>query len=193
MQPIEELSADRLGSLGTRVDGERFVRFERDLPVSAVRVWQLLTDPVALDRWFPGFELDARHGGSFSIWFDADCDGPAHVTGVMTVFDAPSHPPSGPPNQPQPAHARRAILQCGSMRYELLPSGISGLDADGCQLVFTDVLNFAGSLSEAEVINSVLGGWHRYLDALECALLGGSKDPHAEPEYDYSRIDVAGR
>ena len=72
------------------------------------------------------------------------------------------------------------------MRFELKADGL------GCVLKFTDILRFQGPRSTTEVTNSVLGGWHRFLDALEASLAGNAVD-HEKPELDYSTIKVSGR
>jgi hypothetical protein len=107
-------------------------------------------------------------GGSFEIWFGGQCEGPAHVEGTVTEFDPPW------------------VLQCGSLRFEL------NRDGNGCLLKFTDILHFEGPRTEEEIVNSVLGGWHRFLDALEHAL-EGLPVVHDKPEVDCSTIRLVGR
>jgi len=91
------------------------------------------------------------------------------VSGTVSVFE--------PPN----------VLAMGGMRWELTARGA------GCVLVFTDILTFDDQRSNADLTNSVLGGWHKYLDMLEYGLSGGQADPRDEPEFDYSRVEVPGR
>jgi uncharacterized protein YndB with AHSA1/START domain len=158
----------KAGSVGRLADGRSYVVFERRLPHSIERVWAALTEPDQLANWFPGFTLEAKQGGRFEIRFGGDCAGPAHLSGTVSRFEPPT------------------VLECGSMRFELERCD------DGCLLRFSDVLSFEGTRSRTEITNAVLGGWHRYLDSLEDALLGRVVDHHrAEP--DYSRIDVTGR
>ena len=78
------------------------------------------------------------------------------------------------------------LLVMGSMRW-LLES-----DGDGCVLTFTDILWF-DERDKADFSNSVLGGWHKYLDSLERALRGGKGDPRLDEEVDYSLLDIPGR
>lgn len=169
--PIDSESAPhaKLGSVGVLDDGRKFVHFKRRLPNSIARVWVAISDPEHLVDWFPGLKLERRVGGHFDIWFSEQCDGPAHVTGTVTRYEPPK------------------VLECGTMRFEL------AADGPGCKLTFTDILHYAGPLSEPEVINSVLGGWHKYLDMLEFALGGGKGDPRHEPEFDYSSVSIDGR
>jgi len=155
------IATDRLGTVGKMSDGRSFVRFERHLPYGVEQVWSAITTPEQLASWFPGFSLELKTGGSFQIWFDGDCEGPAHVSGTVTECDPPR------------------TLQCGSMRWELTADGTGG-----CVLVFTDVLNFEGARSEDEIILSVLGGWHFYMDRLEEAVAGGPIHlERSEPDY----------
>lgn len=159
----------KLGTVRVLDDGRKFVHFARHLPDSIAKVWVAISDPEQLADWFPGFKLERRVGGRFDIWFGEQCEGPAHVSGTVTRYEPPK------------------VLECGTMRFEL--------EADGpaCKLTFTDILHYEGPLSEAEVINSVLGGWHKYLDVLEFALGGGQDDPRSEPEFDYSSVPIDGR
>ena len=165
----ENAARSKLGSLGTLEDGRKYVVFKRYLPHSIDKVWGAITEPDHLADWFPGIKLERRVGGRFEIWFSENCEGPAHVTGAVTRYE--------PPN----------VLELGTMRYELTSEG------DGCSLTFSDILHYEGPLSEADVINSVLGGWHKYLDSLEFYLIGGKSDPRDEPEFDYSKVQIDGR
>ena len=164
----QNTAEQRLGTVGTAEDGSTFVRFERQLPYPMEQVWSAITEPDGLAGWFPGFRLEQRKGGSFEIWFGGKCEGPAHVSGAVIGYDPPR------------------LLQCGSMRWELSKRG------SGCVLVFTDVLHFDGLRTRTEFANSVLGGWHNYMDMLEDALAGREVDPD-RPELDYSKIQVPGR
>jgi len=167
-EQAENTAVSKFGAVGKLDDGRTFVQFERHLAHSVEKVWLAITDPEQLARWFPGIELEREQGGSFNIWFGGECEGPAHVSGTVTEFDPPR------------------LLQCGSMRWELTSAG------SGCVLRFSDILHFEGPRSEAELTNSVLGGWHHYLDRLEGALDGVYVDPE-QPEVDYSKVEVSGR
>lgn len=156
------------GTVGKLDDGNNFVRFERLLNHSTESVWQTITEPESLAKWFPGFSLELRLGGKFEIWFGGDCDGPAHVEGRITKLEP------------------ERILECGSMRWELCSAD------NGCLLVFTDILQFTGSSNKIEFTNSVLGGWHNYMDFLEDGLDGKMPD-FDKPEINYANIQVAGR
>lgn len=155
------------GSLHETDDNQIYVRFERHYPHPIDKVWAAITEPRHLQRWFPGFTIELKEGGVFQIFFGGDCEGPAHVEGIVTVFD--------PPN----------TLALGTMRFELERS-----DA-GCTLVFTDVLQFDGVRTDDQFANSVLGGWHAFMDRLDAELAG--LEPGEHPEPDYSKIETVGR
>ncbi len=171
--PQSIMSQSKLGSVGVLDDGRKFVHFVRHLPDTIAKVWGAISDPDQLADWFPGFKLERRVGGRFDIWFSEQCEGPAHVTGMVTRYEPPK------------------VLECGTLRFEL------EVDGPACLLTFTDILHYEGPLSEPEVINSVLGGWHKYLDTLEFALGGGQggaqDDPRDKPEFDYTTVSFAGR
>ncbi len=165
----EDPDRSRLGTVGKLADGRSYVRFERYLNHTVEEVWAALTEPQHLARWFPGIKLTPEEGGSFEIWFSEECEGPAHLSGTVSTYKPPG------------------VLEMGSMRWELTPRD------KGCMLVFTDILAFDNSRTRAEFTNSVLGGWHKYMDMLEYSFEGGEGDPRDEPEFDYSRVEVEGR
>ena len=164
-----EVLQAKLGTLRKTDDGRAYVHFERLLNHSIERVWKLVTDANELAVWFPGLTLQSYQGGKFEIWFGGKCEGPPHVSGIVTKYD--------PPNE----------LVMGSMRYKLTAT------PTGCRLVFTDILHFDGVRSNKDFSNSVLGGWHMYMDTLVYALEGGDVNPQGAAEFDYSKVDVLGR
>ncbi|MEQ8691196.1 MAG: SRPBCC domain-containing protein [Pseudomonadales bacterium] len=159
---------DRLGSVGQLDDGRYFVLFERQTRHSLDTVWQALTQPQQLAVWFPEIKLQARTGGAFHIWFGDGCDGPADVEGIVTTFDPPH------------------VLQFGSMRFELEEN------AHGCVIRFSDVLDFQRGRTPLSVTDSVLAGWHRFMDALQAHLDDVVFDRDA-PEPDYRGVKVPGK
>jgi len=169
LNDIRNVPTERLGRVGKTDSGEVFVQFVRLLPYSPEQVWRAITEADSLAAWFPGFQLEHRQGGKFSIWFGGDCDGPAHVDGTVTAYD--------PPNE----------LWCGSMRWQLAATD------EGCRLTFTDIVRFKQDRrSDFEITNSVLAGWHFYLDQLEDSL-GDCLNVNDDVEYDYSQIELTGR
>lgn len=163
-----EVASERFGTVHKLEGGRTSVRFERALPYPVATVWDALTDQAQLDVWMPGVRFERRQGGSFEIWFGGECEGPGHVSGTVEAYD--------PPN----------VLQLGTIRWELNET------PSGCLLVFTDVLVFQQGRSDAEITNSVLGGWHNYLDMLEDALAGRAVDAD-QPEPDYASREVPNR
>ena len=159
---------DRYGTVEKDDEGRTLVRFERLVPYSIERVWSAITEPEELARWIPGIEFECREGGTYQIWFGGNCEGPPHISGIVEAFQ--------PPN----------VLQLGTIRWELSAT------ESGCRLQFSDVLHFAGPRTRREFADSVLGGWHQYLDWLEDSLAGRAIDSD-EPEPDYSIREVAGR
>ncbi|ACV07220.1 SRPBCC family protein [Kytococcus sedentarius] len=65
---------DLLGTLRTAPEGAT-ATFERTYPTTPTDLWDALTDPDRLARWFAPVEGDLRPGGSFVIHFD-DADTP---------------------------------------------------------------------------------------------------------------------
>ena len=165
---MSELDESRHGTVHHLPDGRVQVRFERQLLYPVQTVWAALTEQAQLDVWMPGVRFEARQGGKYEIWFGGDCEGPAHISGAVEAFEPPY------------------VLQLGTIRWELSET------ADGCLLGFTDVLVFQEGRSDAEITNSVLGGWHNYLDLLEDALAGRPVN-HEQPEPDYAAREVPGR
>lgn len=159
----------KYGVVRKREDGRSIVVFERVLNHSVEKVWAAIADPEQRQVWSPGIKFESRKDARFDIWFGGDCEGPAHVTGTLSEYDPPH------------------VLQMGSIRFELE-------EADGgCLLRFTDVLWFDGKRTKTEFSNSVLGGWHRFLDKMEYYIDEGQPEPTEPDEPDYSKIDVPGR
>ena len=142
--------------------------FRRRLGHAPARVWSAITDPVERAVWVPGIHFEPVPDSGFDIWFGDACEGPAHVSGRVEIFDPP----------------RR--LRLGSMQFALTP--IDG----GCLLEFTDLLWFDDARSRVDFANAVLAGWHRFLDTLEIWLDEGMAALDL-PEPDYSAIEVPGR
>ena len=162
------IPSDQLGSVGQLPDGRFFVLFERQTRHPIDKVWQAITDPTRLQAWFPELRLQAEPGGQFSIWFGDGCDGPADVSGTVTEFDPPH------------------VLQYGDMRFELVST------PTGCLIKFSDILHFDRGRTPGEVTDSVLAGWHKFMDGLQ-AYLNGSPIDRSRPEPDYRNLRPSGR
>ena len=72
-------------------DGSTQVRFARRLPHPIDRVWEALTDPAELRRWWGDADLDLVDGGRFALrWLNTDEDGNvATLDGAITKLDPP--------------------------------------------------------------------------------------------------------
>jgi len=179
MKDITDVPSNQRGSLHKTAGGDTQVQFVREFVDPVQKVWNAFTEPERLANWFPGFQLEHRQGGKYQIWFGDNCEGPAHVEGTIEVFDSPTE------------------LRCGNLHWRLAPRQTEQQGDAGTRLTFTDILQFnQGSLSNYEITNSVLAGWHYYMDRLTHALEGYSSsdyDPTDTREYDYAKIDVTGR
>ena len=150
-------------------DGRHRVIFERLLPYSIQTVWDAITDAEQLANWMPGMQFEPRLGGQFHIWFGGDCEGPAHVTGEVSAFDPPR------------------LLALGTICWQL--ESVS----EGCRLTFSDILHY-DDRSKTDFANSVLGGWHKYVDTLVWYLDGQKGgNPQGQPEVNYAAVAVKGR
>ena len=166
-ESLPRVPSGRLGEVQCRAD-RHLVVFQRRLGHTPARVWAAITEPTERAVWVPGIQFEPVPNGRFDIWFADECEGPAHASGRLAVFEP------------------TRILQLGSMRFELTPN------AGGCLLEFSDVLWFDDSRSRFDFANAVLAGWHRFLDTLEIWLDEGVSALDL-PEPDYSAVDVPGR
>ncbi|MFC9842456.1 SRPBCC family protein [Streptomyces sp. NPDC060223] len=86
------MSAESQAPTGTYLtldDGRPAVRFSRTYDHPVDRVWQFVTDPHELGRWFPSrAAIDLRPGGT--ITFSGDPNMP-ESTGRVIAVDAPRH------------------------------------------------------------------------------------------------------
>ncbi|MBU7599331.1 SRPBCC domain-containing protein [Streptomyces sp. P38-E01] len=132
-------------------DGRPALRFERRLAHAREKVWQAVTEPAELSRWYPlrVVGLEPRVGGRIS--FD-DGEGtiyPATVTDfeppLLFAFD-----------EHDPADSEREYDD--HLRVELHE------DPAGCLLVFTHVM------ADPSIADGVTTGWRACLDALPAAL-----------------------
>ena len=149
--------------------GQSIVLFERSLTHPIEKVWAAIIEPEQRAQWAPGIHFEPELDGAYEIWFSEVCEGASHVSGTVNVFEPP----------------RR--LQLGSIAFEL--ESIDG----GTLLRFSDVLWFDGKSTRAEFANSVLGGWHVFLDRF-CYFVDEGRALEPIPsEPDYANMDVPGR
>jgi uncharacterized protein YndB with AHSA1/START domain len=144
----------------TTVDGAPAVRFERRLAHPPEAVWQMVTDPAELKRWFPcAVEVELRVGGPMRFTFSPDFV----IDGEVLELDEP----------------RRFAFLWGEdlLRFELTPDG------DHTRLTLLHVLTTEGEESAAKTA----AGWHECLDALESgepATGTGGPTPEWRARYD---------
>ena len=138
----------------SRDGGHDVIRFERRIAHPVDRVWQALTDPDELRRWWGEAEVDLEVGGRFDVrWLNTDEDGNgAHREARITRLEPPFLlETDGEPH--------------GVLRFELRADGVETV------LVFTSTLDLPD-----EFRTMTIAGWHFHLDALGRALDGRETD-----------------
>ncbi len=147
------------------------LRFERTLAHPVERVWDAITRPEELAKWFLPFEaeieLDLVEGGSYVMRM-ADPDSTVMSFTVLRV-------------EP-PRLFEHTAMDEGTMRWELEPEG------DGCLLVMTQTVS---SFAQA-VENHYASGMHHSLERLELALDGEPID-WSWPRWEELRDEYAAR
>jgi uncharacterized protein YndB with AHSA1/START domain len=143
-----------LGTLEQQSDDTATIRFVRRLAHPIDKVWQAITQPEEMLRWWGDGEVDLREGGSFVVrWLNTLEDGTrAEMHATITRLEPPR------------------LLETdgdvhGVLRWELEPDG------DATVLTFSSTLALPD-----EFRTKVLAGWHWHLDALADALDGGRAD-----------------
>jgi uncharacterized protein YndB with AHSA1/START domain len=142
------------GILESRDDGKSVVRFERRLPHSVEAVWEALTRPDELIKWWGDADVELVEGGRFTMrWLNTDDEGNRAVM-----------------------HA--TVTRLESQRLLELDGDIHGIllwtlqpDGEGTILTFSSTLDLPD-----EFRTKVIAGWHYHLDALAEALDGGRPD-----------------
>jgi uncharacterized protein YndB with AHSA1/START domain len=153
-------------------DGSTQVRFARRLPHPIDRVWEALTDPAELRRWWGDAELDLVDGGRFALrWRNTDADGNvATLDGAVRKVDPPRFleisAAWGSTGGDDPGTLT-------TLTWELEPQGDHTL------------LRFTNTISAAADDTLAAAGWHLHLDALATVLAGGEVDiAHPEPLFE---------
>jgi len=83
-------------------DGSTRIRFVRRLPHAIDRVWEALTDPAELHRWWGGTDLELAEGGRFTVrWRNED---PAGNAAILVGA------PGGPRRSPAPPRRHERLL-----------------------------------------------------------------------------------
>jgi uncharacterized protein YndB with AHSA1/START domain len=152
------------GTLHT-VDGRPTLRFERRLEHPVEKVWQALTEPQQLSKWFPqDIEGDFTAGGRLRFLFRE---------GEWPAFD-------GEVVEVDPPRVLAYLWGEDVLRFELAPDG------DGCLLVFTDTIVDLGKAARDGA------GWDVCLGALTSALDGGPAPVNRWDEFYLGYSDVFG-
>jgi uncharacterized protein YndB with AHSA1/START domain len=153
-------------------DGSTQVRFVRRLSHPVDRVWQALTDPAELRKWWGETELDLVAGGRFALrWRNTDQEGDvATLDGTIDKVDPPRlleiTAAWGSTGSDDPGAAT-------TLTWELEPEGDH------------TILRFTNTVSAPADDLSTAAGWHLHLDALATVLAGGEVDiAHPEPLFE---------
>jgi uncharacterized protein YndB with AHSA1/START domain len=160
------------GTVEQAPDGSTRIRFVRRLPHPIDRVWEALTDPAELHRWWGDTDLDLAEGGRFVLrWHNRDPDGNvATLDGAITKLDPPRFLEIAATwgSTGTPDGGSRTTLT-----WELEPAGDD------------TVLSFTNTLPTATQELTTPAGWHLHLDALERTLAGNEVDlAHPERLFD---------
>lgn len=142
--PSDAISkGDTMQTTGTysELDGSPVVRFERTFPHPAPAVWEAITDPAALQEWFPTtVEFDRLEQGA----------------PIAFRFADDAYPPmSGEVLELQPPHRFSFTWGDDRLTFELEPR-----DGGACRLTFSVALDSADKAARDAA------GWDQCLDML---------------------------
>jgi uncharacterized protein YndB with AHSA1/START domain len=165
------------GTVEQEPDESTTIRFDRRLRHPIERVWQALTDPGELRRWWGDTKLELVEGGPFQLrWRNTDEHGDvATLDGTITSIDPPrlleisADWGSTAPGQP----GTRTHLT-----WRLEPDGDHTL------------LHFTNTVEAPDQDVPTAAGWHLHLDALASILAGDDVDI-AHPEALFAPIHQA--
>jgi uncharacterized protein YndB with AHSA1/START domain len=148
-----------------QIDGSPVVRFERTFPHSATQVWDAITDPARLARWFPTtveFD-DLRAGAAITFRFAEDRYPP--LTGAFREVAPP----------------QRLSFTWGDdvLSFELSERG----DGAACRLAFSVALDSADKAARDAA------GWDDCLDMLEIVASGETPERPWKSESWRARYD----
>lgn len=168
------------GTVETGPDGSTQVHFVRRLPHPVERVWQALTDPAELRRWWGAADLDLTDGGRFTLrWLNTDDQGnTATLDGTISKLDPPRFLEL---TATWGSTATNAPATRTTITWELDPDG------DHTLLHFTNTVS-------GPVDDTTVAGWHLHLDALATILSGGQVDiAHPDPIFEPIHRAYTGR
>lgn len=144
------------GTLTVGSSGLATLRFARELPYPASRVWQALTDPAEMENWFMTAVLEPRRGGRLHL----ESGEPGGTVGQVLEWDPPR----------RLAYSWRRGGGSGAtsiVRWSLQPSGTG----THLELVHSDLDPTSATDYEGGWYN-LLAGWHDLLARLPHVLEG---------------------
>lgn len=133
------------GTIEDSPTGGYLLRFARTYPTTADDLWEAVTDPARLSRWFAPVEGEFRLGGHWTARFD---DGTFFTAGTVTACDAP-----------------RSFSSTWTAREERETTVVVTVTPDGDGAALRLEHDRVGSRDYAP-------GWHTYLDLLDLDLAG---------------------
>jgi uncharacterized protein YndB with AHSA1/START domain len=150
---------------GTYDEEANALRFERRLAHPIEEVWEAVSRPEGLGRWFPaGVELDLRAGAAMTFTFPGAEGEP--MAGQVVAVDPP--------------RLLEFLWEEDRLRFELEPDG------DGTLFRLTHQLTRRPGAAK------VAAGWHVCVDALDRLLREGSaKQPSTEPTPEHRALEDA--
>jgi uncharacterized protein YndB with AHSA1/START domain len=145
------------GVIESRADGSTVIHFERRLAHPVERVWEAITDPAQVIRWWGELNADFRQGGDFTLrWLNQNSSG---WHGTLTEYDPPRLlETSGVWGSEADSWGENNA----TLRLELTPDG------DGTVLRFT---NTVAEMPD-DYRTKTVAGWHWHLDTLARVLDG---------------------
>jgi uncharacterized protein YndB with AHSA1/START domain len=166
------------GAVERGPDGTTRIRFVRRLPHPLERVWDALTHPAELRRWWGDADLDLVDGGRFTLrWRNTDEDGnAATLDGAISKLDPPRFLEI---TASWGSTASDAPATHTTLTWELDPEG------DHTLLRFTNTVAAPSADDSGTADTTTPAGWHLHLDALADVLSGAAVDlAHPEPLFE---------
>jgi uncharacterized protein YndB with AHSA1/START domain len=147
--------ASERGAVHATDDGRVAIRFVRLFTHPPEKVWRALTDPAQLAAWFPAI-VDLSTPAGNELFFGVTER--QRVTYAMT--DDPDRTPNGRMLRNEPPHALEYEWMGEILSWELTGT------ADGCRLVFTNVL------ADRDAAGPAAAGWEAGLEVVAAQLDG---------------------
>jgi uncharacterized protein YndB with AHSA1/START domain len=145
--------ASERGTVRATEDGRVAIRFVRLLAHPPEKVWRALTDPAQLAAWFPAV-VDLSTAAGDELFFG--------VTERQRATYGTTDDPDRTPNGRMLRHEPPSVLEYAWLD-EILTWEITGT-ADGCRLVFTNVL------TDRDAAGPAAAGWEAGLEVVAAQL-----------------------